>query len=41
MVVYGLAQDEFKFAFLAELVQACQPNPLPTLIGGDFNILKE
>ncbi|WVZ88937.1 hypothetical protein U9M48_035404, partial [Paspalum notatum var. saurae] len=40
MVVYGPAQDEFKSAFHAELVQACQHNPLPTLIGGDFNILR-
>ena len=40
MAVYGPAQDEFKSAFLAELVRACQHNPLPTLIGGDFNILR-
>jgi hypothetical protein len=40
MAVYGPAQDDFKSAFLAELVRACQQNPLPTLIGGDFNILK-
>ena len=38
--VYGPAQDDFKSAFLAELVRACQQNPLPTLIGGDFNILR-
>jgi len=40
MVVYGPAQDNFKSAFLAELVRACQENPLPTLGGGDFNILR-
>ncbi|KAJ1275216.1 hypothetical protein BS78_05G119400, partial [Paspalum vaginatum] len=40
MAVYGPAQDEFKSAFLTELVWACQHNPLPTLIGGDFNILR-
>lgn len=40
MAVYGPAQDEFKSSFLAELVRACQQNPLPTLIGGDFNILR-
>jgi len=40
MAVYGPAQDDFKSAFLAELVRACQQNPLPTLIGGDFNILR-
>jgi hypothetical protein len=40
MAVYGLAQDEFKIVFLSELVRACQQNPLPMLIGGDFNILR-
>jgi len=40
MAVYSLVQDDFKSAFLAELVRACQQNPLPTLIGGDFNILR-
>lgn len=40
MAVYGLAQDDFNPAFLAELVRVCQQNPLPTLIGGDFNILR-
>jgi hypothetical protein len=40
VVVYGPAQDDFKSAFIAELVRGCQQNPLPTLIGGDFNILR-
>ena len=40
MAVSGPAQDDFKSAFLAELVRACQQNPLPTLIGGDFNIVR-
>ena len=40
MAVYGPAQDDFKPAFLAELVRTCQQNPLPTLIGGDFNITR-
>ena len=40
MAVYDLAQDDFKPAFLAELVRTCQQNPLPTLIGGDFNIMR-
>jgi hypothetical protein len=40
MAVYGPAQDEFKPAFLAELVRTCQDNSWPTLIGGDFNILR-
>ena len=39
MAVYGPAQDDFKTAFLAKLVRTCQHNSLPTLIGGDFNIL--
>ena len=38
MAVYGPAQDDFKSALLAEHVMVCQENPLPTLIGGDFNI---
>ena len=40
MAVYGPTQDDFKSAFLAELVRTYQQNPLPTLIGGDFNILR-
>lgn len=40
MAVYGPAQDDFKTSFLAELVHTCQQNHLPTLLGGDFNILR-
>jgi exonuclease III len=40
MAVYGPAQDNFKTAFLSELVWACQQNPPHTIIGGDFNILR-
>jgi hypothetical protein len=40
MAVYGPAQDNFKTAFLSKLVRTCQQNPLPTLIGGDFNIMR-
>jgi hypothetical protein len=40
MAVYGPAQDNFKTAFLTELVRACQQNVLPTIIGGAFNILR-
>ncbi|KAJ1292154.1 hypothetical protein BS78_02G370400 [Paspalum vaginatum] len=40
MAVYGPAQDEYKAAFLTELVRANQQNSLPTLIGGNFNILR-
>jgi hypothetical protein len=40
MDVYGPVQDNFKTAFLSELVRACQQNPLPTIIGGNFNIMR-
>jgi len=40
MVVYGPAQEDFKSVFLSELVRTCQQNTLPTLIGGDFNIMR-
>jgi hypothetical protein len=39
VVVYGAAQDEHKADFLAELVRLCENEPLPLLVGGDFNIL--
>ncbi len=39
MLVYGLAQNEFKDQFLAKLVNLCNYKILPILIGGDFNIL--
>jgi exonuclease III len=41
MAVYGPAQDNFKSAFLSELVRACKQNQLPTIIGGDFNIMRQ
>ena len=37
--VYGAAQDEFKAAFLRELVNLAKDDPYPILIGGDFNLL--
>jgi hypothetical protein len=40
MAVYGFAQEEFKTAFLPELLCSCQQNFLPTLIGRDFNIIR-
>jgi exonuclease III len=40
MAIYGPAQDDHKAAFLTELVRAGQQNTLPTLMGGDFNILR-
>ena len=38
--VYGAAQDAQKSEFLAELVRICEDNPLPILVGGDFNIIR-
>jgi hypothetical protein len=40
MAIYGPAQEEFETAFLSELVRFCQQNFLTTLIGGDFNIMR-
>ena len=40
MAVYGPAQEDFKSAYLSELVRTCQQNTLPTLIRGDFNIMR-
>jgi hypothetical protein len=40
MATYGPAQEEFKTTFLSELVCTYQQNSLPTLIGGDFNIMR-
>jgi hypothetical protein len=34
MAMYGPAQEDFKTAFLSELVRTCQQNPLPISIGG-------
>ena len=40
MAVYGPAQEVFKTTFLTKLVRTCQQNYLPTLIGGDFNMMR-
>jgi hypothetical protein len=40
VVVYGAAQDAQKGEFLAELVRMCENEPLPMLVGGDFNIIR-
>ena len=37
VAVYGAAQEEYKAAFLRELVNLARDNPYPILIGGDFN----
>jgi exonuclease III len=39
--VYGAAQEVHKSAFLAELVRTCEHEPLPMLVGGDFNIIQK
>ena len=40
VAVYGAAQDAQKGDFLAELVQICEVETLPILVGGDFNIIR-
>ena len=39
VTVYGDAQKEGKASFLAELARLYHDNPLPCLVGGDFNII--
>ena len=38
--MYGLAQEEFKSAFVCEMVNLAKDNPHPLIIGGDFNLLR-
>lgn len=40
IAVYGLAQMEYKEAFLTKMVQTCSQDTHPTIIGGDFNIIR-
>jgi exonuclease III len=40
LVVYGPAQVENKFSFLAELSGFCASNSEPMIVGGDFNIIR-
>jgi endonuclease/exonuclease/phosphatase family metal-dependent hydrolase len=40
VMVYGPAHDDKKNIFLSELAGICANNKIPTLIGGDFNILR-
>ena len=40
ITVYGAAQDEHEQSFLTEIVQCCQNESLPFLMGGDFNIIR-
>ena len=39
--VYGAAQDDRRPAFLAELARICEKEPLPMLVGGDFNVIRK
>ena len=39
-MVYGAAQEAKKMDFLAEMVRICENEPLPMLVGGDFNIIR-
>jgi hypothetical protein len=39
ILVHGAAQDSMIHEFLSELVRMCESEPLPILLGGDFNIL--
>jgi hypothetical protein len=39
--VYGAAQDNNKYEFLAELVRTCESETIPMLLAGDFNILRK
>jgi hypothetical protein len=38
--VYGVAQDENKDSFLAEMATFCANYKDPYIVGGDFNILR-
>ena len=40
MVVNGAAQPEFKLDFLIDLVRVGGDERVPTLVGGDFNIIR-
>jgi exonuclease III len=39
--IYGDAQDSHKLEFLSELRHMCDEKPLPMLVGGDFNIIRQ
>ncbi len=41
VAVYGATQEEYKEAFLTELVNSCRKEALPMVIGGDFNIIRK
>jgi exonuclease III len=41
VLVYGAAQDTHKAEFLAELARMSDSGSIPSLICGDFNILRK
>ena len=40
IVVYGATQDDEKEEFLVKLEEICLNLSVPTIVGGDFNILR-
>ena len=40
VVVYGAAQDDGKHDFLVSLANICSSLSIPSIIGGDFNIIR-
>jgi hypothetical protein len=40
IIVYGVAHDETKDAFLTELAMFCSKHKEPYVVGGDFNIIR-
>jgi hypothetical protein len=40
VMVYGPAHEDRRDVFLSELAETCSKLKTPTLIGGDFNILR-
>jgi hypothetical protein len=40
VTVYGASREEFKAAFLCQLVNLAKDNPYSILIGGNFNLLR-
>lgn len=41
ITVYGPANHDLSGAFLDELRAVCQESPLPIILGGDFNLIRE
>jgi exonuclease III len=41
LTVYGPAQHDLSFEFLDELRAICGASPLPVILAGDFNLIRE